>query len=381
MFPALCNRQRICDDVFMARFPRAAGFTAILSLCLFLSGPAAKAQFKELGPAPFSPAVARQRIRKLLNEVQPGNRQQTIDQLNSLVPWFRNVLDDELIGGWQKEGRERLMLVMEPMADPHVAIEVVAFSWHARTDATLKPGYAPMLGGLMARYSESGKEFLSDLLGSVPPQLSPVQEETVCRILLDMPDIGRWKQNALQILPRYRATAQRLLMEDRQGADEEKKYRAETWLAQLRIETPGATGQPSMGRRRAAVPPAPENNGGPLLRPAPGTIPASTSIGRAPDPPPQAPEPRLAVVAPPPAPAAAYNGPLSGTLECTGGPVPQNAEYVFRNLPPLKLELDYDRRVWDARLAPGGNQSQRLILKNTGSGPQKRCVVHWRAVP
>jgi hypothetical protein len=76
-----------------------------------------------------------------------------------------------------------------------------------------------------------------------------------------------------------------------------------------------------------------------------------------------------------------YNGPRSGTLESTGSPVPQNAEYVFRNLPPVKMQLDYDTKIWDARLAPGEGQTQRLILKNKSSGPQKHCVVHWSVIP
>ncbi len=76
-----------------------------------------------------------------------------------------------------------------------------------------------------------------------------------------------------------------------------------------------------------------------------------------------------------------YNGPRSGTLECSGGPIPQNAEYVFRNLPSVKMQLDYDTKNRDARLAPGEGQTQKLILKNKSSGPQKRCLVHWVAAP
>jgi hypothetical protein len=72
---------------------------------------------------------------------------------------------------------------------------------------------------------------------------------------------------------------------------------------------------------------------------------------------------------------------MSGTLECTGAPVPQNAEYAFRNLPPVDMQLDYDKKIWDARLVPGENQTQRLILKNKSAGPQKKCVVHWSVVP
>ena len=72
---------------------------------------------------------------------------------------------------------------------------------------------------------------------------------------------------------------------------------------------------------------------------------------------------------------------MSGTLECRGLPIPQNAEYVFRNLPPGKIELVYDTKIWEARLAPADGQSQRLILKNKASGPQKGCTVHWTASP
>jgi hypothetical protein len=379
-------------------------------MCLHV---AANGQFKQIGPPPFSPAVAHQRIRTLLDQVEPANRQQTIDKLNSLTPWFRNVLDEELIAGWQRDSRERLTLVMEPLASPRVAAGVVEFSWRKRADATLNPAYASMLGHLMARYSESGKEFLSDLLGPVKPELSPTQVETVCRILLDMPDLGNWNESARQILPRYRATAERLLIEDRQGDDQEKRYRAEIWLAELRGGTPGAINQPAVARRRVAVSPARDDNAGPALYPppaaasarnmaerGPGTtannrptqptptlvpnsapprvVPADTPASMSPTTNPEIQPPRATSV---PAAPKPYNGAMSATLECNSGPVPQNAEYVFRNLPPLKIQLDYDKKVWEARLAPGENQTQRLILKNTSSGPQKKCVVHWSVVP
>ena len=68
-------------------------------------------------------------------------------------------------------------------------------------------------------------------------------------------------------------------------------------------------------------------------------------------------------------------------IESTGGPIPQNAEYVFRNLPLVKMQLDYDTKNWDARLVPVDGETQKLIVKNKGSGPQKRCVVHWKVVP
>jgi hypothetical protein len=337
---------------------------------LHLLAAAAPAQFKEIGPPPFSKAVAHQRMRALLDGVEPGNRQQTIDQLNRLVPWFRDVLDDELISAWRRDGRDRLLLVMEPMADPPVAAAVVAFSWLSRTDATFHPGYAPMLAHLMARYPDSSREFLSDLRAPAPPPLGPLQEEAVCRILIDMPDVGVWSRSALEILPRYRDTAERLLQEDRRGPDEDKMYRAQMWLAQLRGERPGLI-EASAPRRRAAVSPIPDSSG-PILRPSPGAVSARPAAP---------PEPPVRLPDPPPPASHIYNGPMSGTLECTGNPVPQNAEYVFRNLPLLKLQLDYDRRIWEARLTPAENQSQRLILRNKSSGPQRHCLVRWSVVP
>jgi hypothetical protein len=54
---------------------------------------------------------------------------------------------------------------------------------------------------------------------------------------------------------------------------------------------------------------------------------------------------------------------------------------VFRNVPLVKMQLDYDTKTWDARLAPGDGQTQKLIVRNKSSGPQKHCVVHWTATP
>ena len=80
-----------------------------------------------------------------------------------------------------------------------------------------------------------------------------------------------------------------------------------------------------------------------------------------------------------PMPVAAYSGPMSGTLECNGNPIPQNGEQVFANLPPLKLQLTYDRNTWEASLVPNGQQ-QRLILRNKKPGSQKKCSIHWTVV-
>ena len=387
---------------------RRAGVKSVVLLLCYSLAPATRAQFKEIGPPPFSQAVAQQKIRGLLGKVDPDNRRQTIDSLNALAPWFRNILDEELISGWQSEKRDRLTLVMEPLADSRVAAAIVEFSWRKRNESTFNPGYAPMLGALMARYQESSQPFLSDLLASEPPQLSPQEAETVCRILIDMPDIGTWHQSALQILPHYRSAAEQLLGRDRQGDDQEKSYRAQIWLAELRGDTPGSTSQASVGRKRtAAVSRIPNDGGGPTLFPPPSAPPRST-VERGPDqaagnrpaplpssasPPPPVQPPAAAPAPIQPAPEAGpraaplsvapepYTGATSGTLECTGSPVPQNAEYVFRNLPPLKLHIDYGQKVWEGRLSPGENRTQRLILRNISSGPQKRCVVHWSIVP
>jgi hypothetical protein len=293
------------------------------------------------------------------------------------------------------------MLVLEPLATEQVAEAVVEFSWRQRSEATLNPEYAPLLEHLMTRYPRSGDLFLSDLLAPVPPQFSPLEVETVCRILIDMPDLGIWHQSALQILPNYRATTDRLLAQDKQGGEQERSYRAQIWQAELRGETPGSYERHASVSRRAAIEmPAPRDSGGPLLLPPPAS-PSRTAADERPEsvaanrpaPPPSVnsiPSPQatnsLPAPEPPrgtslPATPAAYNGATSGTLECTGSPIPQNAEYVFRNLPPVRIQLDYDKKVWDARLTPGESPTQKLILKNKSSSPQKKCVVHWSAIP
>jgi hypothetical protein len=48
---------------------------------------------------------------------------------------------------------------------------------------------------------------------------------------------------------------------------------------------------------------------------------------------------------------------------------------------PVKMQLDYDTRIWEVTPEPGEGLPQRLILRNKTSGPQKKCAVHWTAIP
>ena len=153
--------------------------------------------------------------------------------------------------------------------------------------------------------------------------------------------------------------------------------RAEFWLRDLKWDIPGSTSAvqvPPRRSRRTTL----ETAGG--LSPAAGadTSPPRPHLAR-PDrddfpSAQQPPEPRGAAV-----PQMIYNGPRSGTLTCTSM-VPQNAEFVFRNLPPVEMKLEYDARIWSAQLLPGEGETQRLILRNISSGPQKKCAVHWNAI-
>jgi hypothetical protein len=186
----------------------------------------------------------------------------------------------------------------------------------------------------MLRFPDSAQPFLDDLLGSNDPvtgepglDLPEPVAYTVCRILLDMPDIRTWKASALRILPHYREVAETLLAADANEGDEDTRYKALRWSAALK------------------------------------TIAAA-----------QAPTPRVAM-APPPSDAK------SGTLECTGDPIPQNGEYVFRNVPTANRRFDYDRKIWDVRLVPGDGGAQNVILKNKSSRPQKGCEVRWSLIP
>ncbi len=364
------------------------------------------AQFKQVGPPPVSAPVARQQIRTLLEQVDSTNLRQTVDKISGLNVWYRDLADQELIAAWRGTGRARLPQLLEPLADAEVARAIVEFSWREQRDAAFTPEYAPTLRMLMTRYPESAKPFRDDLLGSGrAPDLPPAVAEAVCRILIDMPDVGTWRRDALAILPHYRPVAENLLNRDLRGGDGEKSTAAAFWLADLKWGSPGVVSerrvsqypvsessgiQPSVGRRRHAA-----------VSPGSDSLPPSiNAAGSAPEPA-EAPEtpirralpPVAPPVAPPvsqtPAPVrppAAQDAPRSvqaqsGTLQCTGAPIPQNAEYVFRNMPLGKLQLQYDTRVWDARVAPGEGQTQKLILKNIGSGPQKRCTVHWSVVP
>ncbi len=231
-----------------------------LSSCLFLAGSMMAApQFKEIGPAPISATVARQQMRTLLEKVDAGNRQQTIQTLSGLTPWYRDLLDEELIAAWRSDDRAKLTQVIGPLADPRVAAEIVEFSWRQQRQATFTPEYAPMLGDLMARYPDSATMFLDDLFRSTAmgqtPELSPPEAEAVCRILLDMPDIRTWKKSALQILPHYRRSVQVLLDNDLHGEDREKMFRATRWLAELGPAN-SASVSPGSAARPVAVPPA-----------------------------------------------------------------------------------------------------------------------------
>jgi hypothetical protein len=336
--------------------------TFLWSFVFFAASMTAHAQFKEVGPPPFTEIVARQKIRTLLENVDPSNHRQTVETITGWLVWYRDLFDEELIAAWQKDTRANLTKVMGELADPRVAAAVVEFSWRQRQQGALIPAYAPMLGDLMERFAESAKPFRDDLLGAGAPLLSQLEAETVCRILIDMPDLRTWRKDALQILPHYRRVAESLLAQDEHGSDHEKSYRAQVWLRDLKSD------MPDLGSQQSKPPPPVANGRDASFDAAQPPAPASSAPKRAPL------SAASASSAPPP-----YDGPMSGTLECSGGPIPQGAETVF-NLPPVKVQLDYDMKTWDARLAPGNGQTQRLILRNKGTGPQKRCVVHWSVV-
>lgn len=376
----------MCEDPAMTRLARLTLF----NLAVAAMGIPADAQFKVTGPPPYSGPVARQKIRALLESANPANRPQTIKTLSGLLVWYRDIFDDEMIAAWQKNPGEDLAAMAKPLGDSKIAASIVEFSWRQRQTAFV-PAFAPMFVDLMTRFPDSASPFLNDVLRSSDLNLSQPQQETVCRILLNMPDIRSWKRTGLQVLPRYRPVAEDLLAQDQRSSDPDTRDRARGWMLDLRWDPPVASYDAGLRRRRVpssgsvadggpigprgrsvdAVPNVPVDPGPPpISTPALAAAPTQPESARS--------RPSTALAAPQP---NAYEGPMSGTLECVGNPVAQNAEYVFRNLPPLKLQLDYDRKIWDARLAPGDGQTQRLILKNKSSGPQKRCVVHWTASP
>jgi hypothetical protein len=362
----------------------------ILGACVFVAASlTAGAQFKEIPPAPYTQSVARQKIRTLIENLEANNRQKTAETLSGLLVWYRDLVDDELIMVWKGDERENLPALVTPLADSRVASTIVEFSWRQQRSATFNLEYAPMLGDLMARYPDSADPFLRDLLGPAVageqmPVLSRTEADAVCRILLDMPDTGNWKKIAMQILPRYRLPAQNLLVQDFHGDNQEKIYRAQFWLADLKWNVPGVTSDQQKPRGRS-MPPA-----SPVSSPAPNGNQATS------DPLSQRPhiveQPSASLKSPdsgdaPVFPFSAapfplpYSGPTSGTLKCSGGPILPNAEYVFPDMPPGNIRLELDAKIWDARVVPGKGQLQDLILKNKGSSPQKRCTVHWNIIP
>lgn len=229
-----------------------------------------------------------------------------------------------------------------------------------------------MLISLMSRYPKSSEPFLQDLLKGAPA-LSQAEAEGVCRILLDMRDIGTWRASALQILPHYTEAATTLLTQDLHASDQERMFRAEMWMAELNIGSPVATARQPRKHRDLPYSTSDADHEAPRRVHVDGPhVPLET-------------EPRLALsVVPPsvsvPQPKLAYDGPKSGTYESTGGPIPQSAEFVFRNLPLVGMRLDYDSKFWEVRLVPGEGNTQRLIARNKSSSPQKRCVVHWSVI-
>ena len=209
-----------------------------------------------------------------------------------------------------------------------------------------------------------------------------MRQRLSCRILMDMPDIGTWKNSALQILPHYRKAAERLLAQDVNGSDQEKSYQAQRWLAVLKSDVPGIVNEPSMPRRRPlrSSPPVVDRTSNDdrtvhVLMPSAdadrGSLPTTNSSLPArppvlPEPAPTANSPsnRPTILRSPAAPAAPpYTGPHSGTLESGGNNIPQNAEYVFRNLPVGKTPARLRHKNLGRPPVPGDSQTQRLIAQ------------------
>lgn len=310
----------------------AAVFLAIVSLAVPLN-----AQFKTVGPAPYTRTVARQRIRALLAKIAPVNEAQTIRTVSGLLVWYRDIIDDELISAWKKdEGRENLPGAITELADAGVAVAIIDFSWREKRESTFRLEYAPMFGNLMLRFPESATPFLGDLLASTaapggqsPLDLTEQAQYAVCRILIDMPDVGTWNKSALQILPRYREPAETLLFADANEGGRDKRLRALTLIAALKAAD--AASQPQRQPLRSSI----------------------SSPGSA----------------------------RQGDLVCTGDPIPKDAEYVFPNVATSNRRFEYDHKIWDVRLEPGQGDTRNFILRNKSSKTQKSCVVHWAVLP
>jgi hypothetical protein len=354
-----------------------------VSLAFLAVSVAANGQFREVGPPPMAPDAARQRLRTLLQQIDANSQKQTISTISGLLVWYRDIFDEELIAAWQKDARANVQPVIHDLADARIATGIVEFSWRQARAATFTLSFAPMFAELMGRYPASARPMLDDLHGQAM-DLSTSEAEAVCRILLDLPDTEVWQQEARQIFPKYPRAAERVLRQDSQDSDREKAYRADVWLSYLgvagaasRPQRPSAPTTPSVtGPRRLRVDGArigpPEDD----VAQASAEPEQTTFVPRAE--PPAVPARSLpALDAPVARPIAQYNGPSSGTLECRPVEIPQNGEYVFSDLPPGKLQLDYDTKIWDARLAPAGS-GQKLILTNKRPGTQKRCNVRWR---
>jgi hypothetical protein len=176
-------------------------------------------------------------MRRQIEKVNASNLQQIINSLSRLSAWYRDVLDEELIAAWKKDGRSNLPDLVKSFADAPLATAIVDFSWRQQRSATFMPDYEPMLEMLIGHYGDSAKPVFDDLLGSIaagrPLELSPPEAETLCRILLNLPDIRDFRANALRILPHYIQVTKRLLDSDLASEDRETRYRASRWIADL----------------------------------------------------------------------------------------------------------------------------------------------------
>ena len=183
------------------------------SLLLAFTVAAAYAQFTVVGPAPYTEPVAREKVRALLENADADNQKQTISDLSHLLSWYRDLIDEELVAAWRQNPGKRgdLAGVIDALATPRVAAGVMEFSWRER-DSAFRIAHAPLYEHLMTRYAESGQPMLNDLLAQ-PPELSEPVAETVCRILIDMPEgVGAWRPERAAdsaALPLDRAAAAR----------------------------------------------------------------------------------------------------------------------------------------------------------------------------